>query len=112
MTKEEFLQELENLDEEYFKRRWEHLIKKHGLKHAINTYVNPENYKKHILKHYKSNMASTVEADCEVIRLYHDYLIKLGKVEFINTFGEFKFAVLNNAISNQNNGFWAYAKKV
>jgi hypothetical protein len=112
MTREDFLKEIDNLDDEYFQKRWKNLIKKYGEQHAKDTYGNQENYKQHILNHYRNGMASNVEADCEVIKLYYDCFNKVGKEEFVEKYGDFKLLILNNALRNQRIGFWAYAEKV
>jgi hypothetical protein len=112
MTKEEFLKEIDKLDDEYFQKRWEQLIEEFGQELAVKNYHSMIGFKNHILDNYRNNISYHVEDDCRIITKYQPLLDKMSKEEFIESFGEFKFFLLNNAIKNQQEGVFGYIQKI
>ena len=112
MTKEEFLREIESLDDDYFQKRWEQHIKDFGKEHAVKNYQNMYGLKNHILNNYKKNKSFHVEQDCDLIREYYDVLNRIGEEEFVNSFGETRLFLLKTAIERQREGLFAYIQKI
>jgi len=111
MTREEFLKEIDKLDDEYFQKRWKSEITRLGEEKAIEKFNNYDGYKKSTLDNYRYNVSHSVSADIDIIKMYNDILQDVGESEFIEKFGEFKLFLLNNAIKRQREGIWGYILK-
>jgi len=108
MTKEEFLKEVENLDETYYSDIWNFEINRLGIEKAKEVYTDYEGCKKHFLNNLINNRAKVVGSDVYIIKVFYDKFIMLGKEEFIDTYGDFKLRLLQDALKRQQKGVKGY----
>ena len=108
MTREEFLKEIDKLDDTHYLNIWNEEVSRLGEKRAIEIYGGIEGVKKHALDNYINNRANAVQADIDIIRIYNDTFREIGEKEFVESFGEFELFLLNNAIERQKKGIKGY----